>query len=680
MATPEELERAKEILEIERNLAGIRSETLNDVRDISNFLADSATSLEIEKAQRTQIRSITRDINKIAQNSYTISISELGTSKNINQVLKDRDTLEKRLASLEQLKNDLQKNGGEIQADVAENIELQVINTQKLLSELGDVAEVSAEISSKTRAFGVLEDVAKSIPGLRQFSGSFKEAADSARSVAAAGGTSASAFAAGAKSIANSAKAALPLLLLTEVIDAFIRLDAGAGKIAKQLGISYQESLKLQSSLTSIANQSGNIFVSTEKITKQFLAINDALGTRVQLEGQLLAFQTQLVEQAGIQQEAATQISLLQLATKQDAEDITKTFLGTASALNLTEGILLSERGILESISNVSDNILASFAENPKALAAAAFEAKRLGIDLNRLQGIANSLLDVETSIKNEFTAEILLGRQLNLIQARELALRKDYAGVGREIRKQGIDLAYYSKINLLQQEVLAASLGMSNDELGKQVLLNEQLSNLGLQDEEAARTRFETIRRTKGEQAAILALGNDVLANQLASASQADRFAASVDKIKEIFTGLTTALMPILDTFVSIVEVVGILIKLLDPFIQGFNVIANLANDLLGAGGNLAKAVVQTRFGNIEGARESLGNINFDRSAAAADQGSQSIANVFGMDGGDEQFFQKLAGAVESGASKANINLDGGRISKRLNAPLSIDLRRYSY
>ena len=83
MATQDEIRRAKELLELEKELAGIRSETLNDVRDISNFLADSATSLEIEKAQRTQIRSITRDINKIAQNSYTISISELGTSKNI---------------------------------------------------------------------------------------------------------------------------------------------------------------------------------------------------------------------------------------------------------------------------------------------------------------------------------------------------------------------------------------------------------------------------------------------------------------------------------------------------------------------------------------------------------------------------------------------------------------------
>ena len=39
MASQEELDRLKEIRELERELAGIRSETLNDVRDMSNFLS-----------------------------------------------------------------------------------------------------------------------------------------------------------------------------------------------------------------------------------------------------------------------------------------------------------------------------------------------------------------------------------------------------------------------------------------------------------------------------------------------------------------------------------------------------------------------------------------------------------------------------------------------------------------
>ena len=114
MASQEELDRLQQIRDLERELAGIRSETLNDVRDISNFLSDSAQSLELERAQRTQIRSISRQINKIAQESYTISLRELGTSKNVNKIQKDREALNKKITALSQLQLTLSNSENEI--------------------------------------------------------------------------------------------------------------------------------------------------------------------------------------------------------------------------------------------------------------------------------------------------------------------------------------------------------------------------------------------------------------------------------------------------------------------------------------------------------------------------------------------------------------------------------------
>jgi len=712
MASQEELDRAREIRDIESDRVGISSELLQNLRDSSNAVSDRISQLKFEKQEKGDIRSITRDLNNIAKDNFTLGLKELGTGKNLAKIQKDQAKLQSSIFAASQLRDQFSESTVESEFELAIALEAQVQEAQKLAAELSIIEEESSNIANNfgVKPFSVAEDVVSSIPGLRQFSSSFKEAANSARSVAAAGGTSTKAFAAGAKSIASAAKAALPLLILTEVIDAFIRLDAGAGKIAKQLGISYQESLKLQSSLNGIANVSGNIFVTTEKITKQFLAINNALGTRAQLESQLLSFQTSLVEQAGIQQEAATQIGLLQLATGETAEDITKTFLGTVGALNLTEGILLSERQILESISGVSDDILATFANNPKALAEAAFEAKRLGIDLDRLRGISRSLLDIESSIKNEYTAELLLGRQLNLVQARELALRKDFAGVGREIRKQGIDLASFNKLNFIQTETLAAALGMSSEELGKQVLLQEQLSRLGLQDEEAAKARFEIIKRTKGEQAAIQELGGGILADQLASASVSDRFNASVDKLKEVFTGVTMAIMPILDTFVSLVEIVGTLVQAFNPFIQLINVSNNLINDLLIAFGKLIKAAFQFKNFNFTGASETFKSISFQRTKDSFESGVDNVATQFGFESNPqqisgqplsqrsndrnfgssstplngfnpEQFFDGISQAVQSGASQANLNLelDGGRVSKRISPSLALNTRKYS-
>jgi hypothetical protein len=52
--------------------------------------------------------------------------------------------------------------------------------------------------------------------------------------------------------------------------------------------------------------------------------------------------------------------------------------------------------------------------------------------------------------------------------------------------------------------------------------------------------------------------LGNEQLANQLASVSSQEKLAAAATKLQEIFASLVTPLMPVLDIFSSIFEVVG--------------------------------------------------------------------------------------------------------------------------
>jgi hypothetical protein len=143
-----------------------------------------------------------------------------------------------------------------------------------------------------------------------------------------------------------------------------LKLDTGAGKIGKELGISYQQSLALQSSLTDISTVSGDIFLTTENLRKSFLAINNSLGLRATIDKELLQFQTALVERAGYSVEAATTITQLSAATGQSAEELTKTFLGQARALNAQEGILLSKKQLLESINKLSGQTLATFAAN----------------------------------------------------------------------------------------------------------------------------------------------------------------------------------------------------------------------------------------------------------------------------------------------------------------------------
>ena len=572
MASQEELDRLKEIRAIESELAGIRSETLNDVRDMSNFLSDAASELKLERAERNQIRSIARQINKTAQESYTISQKELGTSKNLSKIQRDKESLSKKLASLAQIQNKLADDGGEIQSDVAESIGIQIEKTQKLLAELQEVENTSGEIANNlgVKAFNAIEDIAKAIPGLRQFSGPFKDAAEASRDMASSGGNAAEAFAAGAKSLASAATAALPLLILGELIKTFSFLDESSGKLAKNLGISYDEALGLTQELADSAIESNNLFINTQNLVQSQLQLSEALGTNARLNQELLVTQTELTKQAGYSVETATQLSVLSLATGKSTEDITTQFLGQAKALNLQNNLALNEKQLLEGISKISKGTLATFANQTNKLSAAVFAAKKLGLEIAQVEKIADGLLDIESSLTAEFEAEVISGKQLNLERARFFALTNDIAGVAEELGKQGITQASFSKASRIEQQAIAEAMGMSRDEMGQMLIEQNALAAVGAKDSEAARAKFEMLKAQGGEAYAIAQLGDETYAQQLAAVSNQEQFVEVTNKLRDAFVSIAA---PLMDLITPIVEILG-------PTLSGIGMIVNGIRD----------------------------------------------------------------------------------------------------
>jgi len=338
------------------------------------------------------------------------------------------------------------------------------------------------------------------------------------------------------------------------LVEAFFKLDSMVGDTAKSMGISYQTATQLNSSFVNMANSSGNLFVTTKGINESFNQINAALGTNGEISAEILVTQTELVKQAGYSVEAATMLSKLSLATGKPTKDIATNFLGQAKALNLVNGTAINEKQLLEDISKVSKDTLATFASQPGKLAEAAYEARKLGLDLEKLKGTQSALLDIESSIASEFEAEVLTGKQLNLEKARYFALTNDYAGLARELQKQDITRDSFGKMNVIQQEATAKALGMSADTMGGMLIDQEAMSKLSGIDGDNAKERFNNLVKEVGLTEAKKRLGNETLADQMASASIQDRFTASVEKLKEAFVGLMTPIMPILDAFSNLI------------------------------------------------------------------------------------------------------------------------------
>ena len=155
------------------------------------------------------------------------------------------------------------------------------------------------------------------------------------------------------------------------------------------------------------------------------------------------------------------------------------------NSFNKANKAAVSQGQILKDVGNVSKAISASLGSNPKAIAEAAAAARRLGLDLKTVDGIADSLLDFESSIGNEIEAQLLTGKQINMSKARELALNNDLAGLGKELFNNAVDIAEFGKMNRIQQEAQAKALGMTRDQLAKVAYL--RALEKGMTEDQAA-------------------------------------------------------------------------------------------------------------------------------------------------------------------------------------------------
>jgi hypothetical protein len=91
---------------------------------------------------------------------------------------------------------------------------------------------------------------------------------------------------------------------------------------------------------------------------------------------------------------------------------------------------------------------------------------------------MAGKLLDFESSIEAELEAELLTGRDLNLEQARLLALKGDTAGAAAEIAKQVGSSAEFAQMNVIAQQSLADAAGLTVDELSDALRKQEGIAS----------------------------------------------------------------------------------------------------------------------------------------------------------------------------------------------------------
>ena len=324
-------------------------------------------------------------------------------------------------------------------------------------------------------------------------------------------------------------------------------MDKNAGKMAKSLNISYENALDLDQTLRDVAVTSGDTALSSARLGESLMSINSAFGTTAQISNENLATFTKLREQAGMTNEELVGVYQYSALTGKSMEDVVNSFQGSAKAASFQSKVALDTKKLMADISKTSSRMKLSIDGGAEGLANAAVNAKLLGADIDKVAASADALLNFEQSIEDELSAELLLGKNINLEKARTAALNNDIATLSSEIKDQVGSAAEFGDMNRLQQDAIAKSVGMSADSLSDMLFEQEALASLGQQLNDEEQRAFEAAKEKYGIEEASRMLQEGQLENLVNQQTTAEQFSQTIEHLKEIFVSIVDGPLGIL-------------------------------------------------------------------------------------------------------------------------------------
>jgi len=239
---------------------------------------------------------------------------------------------------------------------------------------------------------------------------------------------------------------------------------------------------KFVESMAEVNRQTGMFIGSTALLSFVFDDAAGTLSTMAKLSGNVnkATFGAQLntnilATSLGIGgEEAATLVNSfgnLQGLSQSVGEDMVSA-VGSTARMN---GVLPSQ--VMKDMAGATEEMAMYSKGTGENFANAAIQAAKLGVSIGTTAKIADNLLDFESSIEKELEASAMLGRDLNLTRARELAYAEDIEGATKEILNQVGGIDEFNQMDVYQKKAVAEALGVSVGEL-KQMVANQENLN----------------------------------------------------------------------------------------------------------------------------------------------------------------------------------------------------------
>jgi hypothetical protein len=457
-------------------LGNLAQQLRDDQKGISELNMKDLKSIQSKLESEVQNLRVATDAARLRKDELISKARAVGLSI---QEREEFTKLNRTIAANNNLLNDQDSILEDMRKQVQERLELEM----KIQKQLG----ISGAIVGSLK---------KLLPGPLASAMKLDEAMEKMREAAKEGKSKFGVMFAGIKSMGKGLVETLQdpmtsILLIVKLFKEFIKIGFAADKrvvdLGKGLAISKNEAKALNERFGDITRETGNsaneferLFITQQKLAEATFQLGKAFGAMRGFTDAQLKDQIKLTKLYGMEEESAAGLQQLALANKVTADQVVDSTIKQTASLAKQTGIQLDNRKILNEVAKVSGQLRLQYKNNPELIAQAVVQTEKLGINLEKAKNMANSLLQFEDSISAELEAELLTGKQINLEQARLLALNGKTAEAATEISKQIGSSAEFSAMNVLQQEAYAKALGMSADELANMLLYNENINNLG--------------------------------------------------------------------------------------------------------------------------------------------------------------------------------------------------------
>ena len=517
----EDLDNQKKVEQSEMSIKAILQDQL---RALKEMVGTKTESVDLSK----EVLSLHRETNQFIGENFDKTKEIVRGKDAINASIKKTTSLEKEVRAEVERLNVLAMEGDELAKAEAENLAQKLGTLKGIQAGLDNESKTRDKINKK---MGIFDNILKGIKDI-PFIGELGLGEDLLENMQLAAQNGKSTIGAAFSTIGSAAREAIGPAFFTGVIVAAFQASNSVRDIGRNLALSSKEAKNFRNELALTSAGSEDILVTTQGLIEANQTLNEVRGTGVKFTKEQLLDTNRLLKAEVLTVAAAGELSKIANVTGQGIREAYLNQIDGVLAAEQESGVRLDIKGTLEATNKISGQIRAQLGANPALIAESVAQAKALGMELEEVASAGKALLDFESSISNELEAELLIGKQLNLERARAAALTGDFETLSREINANVGDFYEFSKLNVLQQDALAKSVGMSTDQLSEQLLKKADLNKL------AQEARAD---------------GRDDIAANLEQLSAQDNFNASVTKLKGVFTDIASILTPIIDGVASL-------------------------------------------------------------------------------------------------------------------------------